>query len=155
MSLENPDQDHSECHIYSTCASAVLAAFTVLLHPRFYATCHRRRSINNQMIVEYRAHYGRSLAKVKLSKRGFKQKSVLTPLLDRRLNLPSQGRQYKSYILYKGSGMFYTVTLYRRYWNRMETKRNWRNASSRTRWKQMESDGTNWKLLYHTKPGLG
>ena len=36
MLLESPDQDHFECHIYGTCASAVLAAFTVLLHPRFY-----------------------------------------------------------------------------------------------------------------------
>ena len=29
--------------------------------------CHRRRSDNDQTIVEYRARYGRSLAKTKLS----------------------------------------------------------------------------------------
>ena len=43
--------------------------------------------------------------------------------------------------------MFYTMTLYRRCWNRSETKRSWWNALSRTRWKQMESGGTYWKLL--------
>ena len=36
MLLESPDQDHFECCIYGTCESAVLAAFTVLLHPQFY-----------------------------------------------------------------------------------------------------------------------
>ena len=36
MLLESPDQYHSECCIYGTCASVVLAAFTVLLHLQFY-----------------------------------------------------------------------------------------------------------------------
>ena len=27
------------------------------------------------------------------------------------------------------SGMFYTMTLHRRYWNHTETKRNWRNIT--------------------------
>ena len=36
MSLESPDQDHFECRIYRTCACAVLATFTVLLHPQVY-----------------------------------------------------------------------------------------------------------------------
>ena len=37
--------------------------------------------------------------------------------------------------------MFYTMTLRGRYWNRMETKRNWQNASSRTQWKLTEHTG--------------
>ena len=38
MSLESPDQDYFECCIYSTCASTVPAAFTVLLYLWFYTT---------------------------------------------------------------------------------------------------------------------
>ena len=78
---------------------------------------------------------------MKLSEEDGEWKSVLTPLLDRRLNLSSQGRQFESYILYKSSRMFYTMTLYRRSWNCMETKRSWQNASSRTRWKLTEHTG--------------
>ena len=49
--------------------------------------------------------------------------------------------------------MFYTITRYGRYGNCMETKRNWRNTSSRTRWNTAETYGTYWKLWYGTSLG--
>ena len=44
------------------------------------------------------------------------------------------------------SGMFYTMTLRGRYWNRMETKRNWRNGAEH----RPELDGNSWNLLETT-----